>query len=60
MSRLRESLDEGKFVITCEVAPPKGTDTTKLEKTIEIIKPIADAVRQALPVRQGQWHRAQP
>ena len=44
MSRLRESLEEGKFVITCEVAPPKGTDTSKLRKSIELIKPIADAV----------------
>ena len=33
MSRLREALEAGRFVVTGEVAPPLGTDTTAMERT---------------------------
>lgn len=38
MSALRDALKQGRFVITGEVGPPKGTDITKLMEEAEIIK----------------------
>ncbi|MBM3253545.1 MAG: 5,10-methylenetetrahydrofolate reductase [Candidatus Omnitrophica bacterium] len=38
MSKLKESLDKGKFVVTGEIAPPKGTDISKCIKEAEEIK----------------------
>ncbi|MFZ3060368.1 MAG: methylenetetrahydrofolate reductase [Candidatus Methanoperedens sp.] len=37
-------LDEGKFVVTAEISPPKGTDTAGLLKDAGMIKGIADAI----------------
>jgi len=38
VSALRDALKQGRFVITGEVGPPKGTDITKLMEEAEIIK----------------------
>lgn len=38
MGALKNALKEGKFVVTGEVGPPKGTDITKLMEEAEIIK----------------------
>jgi len=41
VSSFKKALESGKFVVTCEVAPPKGTN---LEKTIHHIKFLKDKV----------------
>ena len=41
---LKEALEEGKFVITAEVGPLKGTDTTEIKEVTEILKGKIDAV----------------
>lgn len=43
-SRFREMLDSGKFVITSEVAPPKGTNLEKMFHHIDILKDKVDAI----------------
>ncbi|OGO20602.1 MAG: 5,10-methylenetetrahydrofolate reductase [Chloroflexi bacterium RBG_16_50_9] len=40
---LQSKLESGKFVITCEVGPLKGTDITEVEENIEILKNKVDA-----------------
>ncbi|MDP8253440.1 MAG: methylenetetrahydrofolate reductase [Candidatus Kaelpia aquatica] len=44
MSELRESLKNGKYVITAEVAPPKGTDITEIRREADIYRDSVDAV----------------
>jgi 5,10-methylenetetrahydrofolate reductase len=44
VSRFKEALDSGKFVITSEVAPPKGTNLEKLMHHIDILKDKVDAM----------------
>ncbi len=44
MSRLKEALEKGKFVITGEIAPPKGTDVSKCLHEAEVIKDRVVAV----------------
>ncbi len=39
MSRLREELEAGRFVVTGEVGPPLGTDTTAMEKAAATLSP---------------------
>lgn len=41
---LREALESGKFVVTAEVAPGKGTDVDHLLKDAAVIKEHVDAV----------------
>jgi methylenetetrahydrofolate reductase (NADPH) len=43
-SRFKEALNSGKFVITSEVAPPKGTNLEKMYHHIDILKDKVDAV----------------
>jgi 5,10-methylenetetrahydrofolate reductase len=43
MSDLKEVLDSGKFVITCELNPPKGTDLAPLLEKAERLKGVVDA-----------------
>src|SRR3989304_5060407 len=43
-SRFKEALNSGKFVITSEVAPPKGTNLEKMLHHIEILKDRVDAI----------------
>ena len=43
-SRFKEALNSGKFVITTEVAPPKGTNLGKMFHHIEILKDRVDGI----------------
>jgi len=40
---LRELLDAGKFVVTAEIGPLKGTDTTEIEEVAELLQGKVDA-----------------
>jgi methylenetetrahydrofolate reductase (NADPH) len=40
---LQSKLESGKFVITCEVGPLKGTDVTEVEENAELLKDRVDA-----------------
>lgn len=40
----KDVLKSGKFVVTCEVAPPKGTDLSKMQHHIELLKDKVDAM----------------
>lgn len=44
MSRLREALDAGRFVVTGEVAPPHGTDLGPMLRSVELLGPVTDAL----------------
>jgi 5,10-methylenetetrahydrofolate reductase len=44
MSRLRELLDAGTFVVTGEIAPPLGTDLSAMRASVEAIAPVCDAI----------------
>lgn len=44
MSRLRDALDEGAFVITGEVAPPHGTDYTSMLSSVAKLGPLCHAL----------------
>ncbi len=43
---LQSKLESGKFAISCECGPLKGTDTHELKENIEILKGKVDAARQ--------------
>jgi methylenetetrahydrofolate reductase (NADPH) len=43
-SRFKEALNSGKFVITSEVAPPKGTNLEKVLHHIDLLKDKVDAI----------------
>jgi 5,10-methylenetetrahydrofolate reductase len=38
MSRLKEALESGEFVITAEICPPRGTDTTRFMEKARLLK----------------------
>ncbi len=40
----REKLDSGRFIITGELSPPKGTDFSRMLEDAELIKDIVDAI----------------
>lgn len=44
MSRFSDKLKSKKFIITCELFPPKGTDLTNLLEKAERLKEIVDGV----------------
>ena len=44
VSRFRDALNSGKFVVTSEVAPPKGTNLEKMLHHIELLKDKVDAI----------------
>jgi 5,10-methylenetetrahydrofolate reductase len=44
MSRLRDALARGEFVITGEVAPPHGTDYSAMLKSVEKLAPVCHAL----------------
>ncbi len=44
MSRLKDALEAGEFVVTGEVAPPRGTDLTHMRHTMEILGPVSTAL----------------
>ncbi|MBP1707247.1 MAG: 5,10-methylenetetrahydrofolate reductase [Chloroflexi bacterium] len=43
-SKLKGAFDSGKFVVTAEAGPLKGTDTTELEEVAKLLKGKVDAV----------------
>jgi len=43
-SKFEKALEDGKFVVTCEIGPPKGTDTEEIKEAAEILKGIADGI----------------
>ncbi len=44
MSRLRDALARGEFVVTGEVAPPLGTDLSAMKASVETMAPFVDAI----------------
>jgi 5,10-methylenetetrahydrofolate reductase len=38
------TLHSGKFIITAEISPPKGTDTLRMNRDADLLKGIVDAV----------------
>ena len=40
----KEAIDSGKFVVTAEAGPPKGTDISKIVHEVEMLKGKVDAV----------------
>jgi methylenetetrahydrofolate reductase (NADH) len=44
VSAFKQALESGKFVVTCEVAPPKGTNLEKTAHHIEMLKDKVDAM----------------
>jgi methylenetetrahydrofolate reductase (NADPH) len=44
VSRLRQALDAGQFVVTGEIAPPLGTDLTAMRASIETLAPVCTAI----------------
>ena len=44
VSRFKEALNSGKFVITSEVAPPKGTNLEKMLHHIDLLKDKVDGI----------------
>src|SRR4030065_2645194 len=44
VSRFKEALDSGKFVITSEIAPPKGTNLEKFLHHIDLLKDMVDGL----------------
>jgi len=44
MSRLRELLERGEFVVTGEVAPPLGTDLSAMMRSVEVLGPVTHAL----------------
>ncbi|MFH1350157.1 MAG: methylenetetrahydrofolate reductase [Pseudomonadota bacterium] len=44
VSSFKKALDSGKFVVTSEVAPPKGTNLEKMVHHIELLKGRVDAM----------------
>jgi methylenetetrahydrofolate reductase (NADPH) len=39
VSRLREALEAGRFVVTGEISPPRGTDTAAMVRTAGVLSP---------------------
>jgi 5,10-methylenetetrahydrofolate reductase len=44
VSRLRDALESGEFVVTGEVAPPRGTDLSGMRHTMEVLGPVSTAL----------------
>jgi len=44
VSRLRDALSAGRFVITGEIAPPLGTDLGAMRASVETLAPVCDAI----------------
>ncbi len=43
-SKLKQAFESGKFVVTAEAGPLKGTDITELEEIAKLLKGKVDAV----------------
>lgn len=57
MSRLQDHLDAGTFVVTAEIAPPKGTDTSP---ALDQAKALSDLVAINVTDNQGANMRLSP
>ncbi|MGB4371647.1 MAG: methylenetetrahydrofolate reductase [Dethiobacteria bacterium] len=44
VSKLKQAMENGKFVITSEIGPPKGTDLEKMYHHIDLLKDKVDAL----------------
>ena len=44
VSKFKEALNSGKFVVTGEIGPPKGTNIEKMVHHIDILKNIVDGI----------------
>jgi methylenetetrahydrofolate reductase (NADPH) len=44
VSRLRDALDRGEFVLTGEIAPPLGTDLSGMLRSVELLGPYVHAL----------------
>ncbi len=44
VSKFKQVLNSGKFVVTSEVAPPKGTNIEKMHHHIDLLKDMVDAI----------------
>lgn len=44
---LKEALDSGKFTVTAELSPPKGTTVDEIQEHIELLKDKVDALNVA-------------
>ena len=44
MSKLKDALQSGKFVVTAEVAPPKGVDVTEMLENAELLRSRVNAL----------------
>jgi 5,10-methylenetetrahydrofolate reductase len=44
LSKFSQSINSGKFVITSEISPPKGTDIQKIHHDIDLLKNRVDAL----------------
>ena len=44
VSRFKEALDSGKFVVTSEIGPPKGTNLEKMLQHIDLLKDKVDGL----------------
>ncbi len=44
MSKLKQALEAGRFAVTAELAPPKGTDWKNTLEKAEILAPVVDAI----------------
>lgn len=44
MSKLKQALNSGKFVVTSEIGPPKGTNIEKMLHHIDLLKDRVDAL----------------
>jgi methylenetetrahydrofolate reductase (NADPH) len=44
MSRFKEALDSGKFVVTAEIGPPKGVNLEPMKHHVALLKDLVDAI----------------
>jgi len=44
VSRFRDLVESGSFVVTGEIAPPLGTDLTAMRAAVDLLAPVCDAI----------------
>ena len=44
MSKFKEALESGKFVVTAEIGPPKGVNLEPVKHHIELVKDRVDGL----------------
>ena len=57
MTGLRSALNEGRFVVTAELGPPRAADAVKVEDKAALLRGWVDAVnaRYTWPLRRKTW-----